>query len=158
MCARGFALPAQHRHAFAVEGIAAEIAFHDAIWRTGAAPDHGVVDALDGMGGELFGKAAHGALVFGRDQQPAGVLVQPVHDARPRHAADAGERIAAMGEQRIDQRAVQIAGRGMHDKSRGFVDHDQIGIFVTDRKRNILRLWRRGLWRRNGDRNDVAPV
>ena len=51
-----------------------------------------------------------GAVVLGDDQQAAGVLVEPVDDARPLHAADARQAVAAMGDQRVDQRAGLMAG------------------------------------------------
>ena len=45
-------------------------------------------------------------------------------DTRPPHPADAGEARPAMREQRIDQSAVRIAGRGMNDQAGGLVDND----------------------------------
>ena len=61
---------------------------------------------------------------LGDDQQAARVLVEAVHDARPRHAADAREARAAMGDQRVDERAGRIAGAGMHDEPGRLVDDD----------------------------------
>ena len=62
------------------------------------------------MVGELRGEAAVGAVGLGDDHQPARVLVEAVDDARPRDAADAGQAVAAMGDQRVDQRAGVVAG------------------------------------------------
>ena len=61
----------------------------------------------------------------------------------PRHAADAGEARAAMGDQRVDERAVGIAGAGMHDEPGRLVDDDDGVVLVDDVERNCLRL--RGL-------------
>src|SRR5258706_5364852 len=154
--ARGLALAAQHGHAFAIERIAPEIALDDAGASARAAPDDSVVDALDGMRGELLGEASHRVLVLGDDQEAAGVLVQPVHDAGARDAADAGERGAAMGEQRVDQRAVDIAGGGMHDEAGGFDEDDEVGILVQDAKRNVLRDRVGGRGRGHDDRIGLA--
>ena len=56
------------------------------------------------------------------------------------HAADAGEAVAAMGEQRVDQRPVGIAGRRMDDEPRRLVDHDDVLVLVDDVERHRLRL------------------
>ena len=68
------------------------------------------------MIGELLGEALVRAVGLGDDQQAGRVLVEPVDDARPLHAADARQAVAAMGDQRIDQRAGLVAGGGMHDE------------------------------------------
>jgi len=138
--ARRFPLAAQNGHAFAVEGIAAEIPLHQTLTGARRAPDDGLIGALDGMRGELLGQAAHGALGLGHHQQAARVLVKTVDDTRARHAADSGKRIAAMGEERIDQRAVEIARRGMHNQTCRFVDDEQVGILMNDDERYGLRL------------------
>ena len=65
-------------------------------------------------------------VVLGDHHQAGGVLVEPMHDAGPPHAADAGQARAAMGDQRVDQRAGLVACRGMHDKARRLVDDDQM--------------------------------
>ena len=73
-----------------------------------------------------------GAVVLGHHHQAGGVLVEPVHDARPLDAADAGQAVAAMGDQRIDQRAGGMAGGGMHHQALRLVDHDQRVVLVDD--------------------------
>ena len=87
--ARLLAAAAQHRHALAVEGVAADLALDHAVAGARRAPDHGVIGALDGVVGELLGEAAHRALGLGGDQKAARVLVEAVDDAGPRLAADA---------------------------------------------------------------------
>ena len=95
-----------------------------------AAPHHRVIGPLDGVVGELLGEARHRPLVFGGDQQPDGVLVEAVDDAGPRLAADAVSSVAAMGDQGIDQRAVRIAGGGMHDQTGRLLDDDQVLVLI----------------------------
>ena len=84
------------------------------------------------MIGELLGERAMRLIGLGDDQQSAGILVEPMHDAGPRHAADAGEARAAMGDQRVDQRAGGVAGAGMHHEARGLVDDDERVVLVDD--------------------------
>lgn len=45
-----------------------------------------------------------------------------------------------MGQQRVHQRAILIARRGMHDQPCRLVQHDQVRILMQDGQRNILRL------------------
>ena len=47
---------------------------------------------------------------------------------------------AAMGDQRIDQRAVGIARRRMHHQPRRLVDDDEVLVLVDHVERNILAL------------------
>ena len=72
-----------------------------ALRRSGRAPDQGKVGALQGAGaavvGELRGEALMGEVVLGDDEEPGRVLVEPMHDARPLHAADAGEAVVRNG-------------------------------------------------------------
>jgi hypothetical protein len=55
------------------------------------------------------------------------------------NAANPGKASAAMIEQSIDQRAVGMSGRRMHDHAPGFVDHDDVRVLIYNVKRNILR-------------------
>ena len=50
-----------------------------------------------------------------------------------RHAADAGQAVAAMGDQRVDQRAGRVAGGRMHHEARRLVDDDDLVVLVDDR-------------------------
>src|SRR4029077_10158012 len=98
------AAAAHDAHALAIERIAADLALDDAGAGARAPPYHRVIGALDRMMGKLLAEAGHGALVLGGDEKPAGIFVEPVNDAGPRHAANAFERSAAMGDQRVHQR------------------------------------------------------
>ena len=75
-----------------------------------------------------------------RHHHARGILVEAVDDPRPALAADAGEAVAAMGEQGVHQRALVVAGRGMDDEPRRLVEHDEVGILVEDGERDVLRL------------------
>ena len=82
--------------------------------------------------------AAVRAVVLRDDQHARGVLVEPVHDAGPQLAADAGE-IPAVVKQRVHERSTRVAGRRMHDQTRGLVDDDQVRVLVQDDERDRLR-------------------
>ncbi len=51
-------------------------------------------------------------------------------------AADAGETRAAMGDQRVDERAVRMAGARMHDEAGRLVDDDQRVVLVENVERD----------------------
>ncbi len=104
------------------------------------APDEREIDALEpaapAMVRELLGERAVRLVGLGHDQQPARVLVEAVHDAGPRHAADARQALAAMGDQRVDERAVRVARARMHDEPRRLVDDDQRVVLVDHVERD----------------------
>ena len=103
------------------------------------------------MRGELLGKPPVRDVGFCNDQQPARVLVQPMHNPRPAHAADPRQAVAAMREQGVDQGPAGMAGRRVDDHAGGFVDDDEVAVLMNDGEACIFRLRRRGLGRRHGD-------
>ncbi len=110
------------------------------------------------MVGELGGERAVGAVGLGHHHQPGGVLVEPVHDAGPLDAADAGEAVAAMGDQRIDQRAGGVAGGRVHHEARRLVDDDELVVLVDDVERDRFALRLRRLRRRQRHADGVAGI
>jgi len=129
-----------HRHALAIgraptdRGI--DLAFHG----SRQAPAQRQVVQVQISFGEAFGKSAERQFRLGRDHDAGSVLIQPMHNAGPFFPANAGQIIPGMGQQRIDQRAILIAGRGVHHKARRFIKHDQIRILMQYGQGNILRL------------------
>src|SRR5271156_347812 len=109
----GLAPAGAHRHAIARPGVAVDRPVDRAMWTVGRAPDQGEVAALErlaapaaagGLGRQRAGRAGGP----GGNQEAGGVLVEAVHDAWPPLAADAGEAVAAMRDQRIDESAGPI--------------------------------------------------
>ncbi len=92
------------------------------------------------MIGELGGKAVVGLFGLGGDHDPGGVLIEPVDDSGAFDPADAAKALAAMMDEGIDQRAVLIAGGGVHDHASGLVDDDQMLVLIEDVQRNGLGL------------------
>ena len=95
------------------------------------------------MIGELLGQRFVRPVVLRRHHQPGGVLVEPMHDARAPDTADPGKAGAAMGDQRVDQRAGLVPGGGMHHEAPGLVDDDDVVILVDDIERDIFGPWAR---------------
>ena len=87
----------------------------------------------------LLGKADVGGVVLCHHQQAACVLIDAVDDAGADLAANAGKAALAVPQQGVDQRAVLVAGCGVHHHALGLVDHQQMGVLVDDLQRNILR-------------------
>ncbi len=86
------------------------------------------------------------------DQDAGGVLVDAVHDPRTQLASDARE-VLAVGEQRVDEGAVLVAGSRVHHHAGALVDHDDVWVFVQHLERDLLRLrlGRRGRGDDDGD-------
>ena len=54
-----------------------------------------------------------------------------MHDAGPQLAADAAE-IVDLVKQRVHQRALRVAGGGMHHHPCGFVDDHEVRVLIDD--------------------------
>ena len=104
-----------------------------------AAADDGLIRAGHGVIGQLRREREVHKVVFRRDEQAGRVLVDAVHDAGPPLPADAGETVAAVGEQGVDERAVLVPGRGVHDHAARLVDDDEVVVLIHHVQRQILR-------------------
>ena len=83
-----------------------------------------------------------GAIVFGHDDEPAGVLVEPVHNAGPQVSAGGRKSLKAV-QQRVHQRsaAARIVGcarAGVHHHSGRLVDHRQVLVLINHGQGNIF--------------------
>ena len=121
------------------------------------APHQRLIGALELAGAAMVGKGvgqrAMRGVGLGDHHDAAGVLVEAVDDARPPDAADAGQAVAAMMDQRVDQRAGPVAGAGMDDQPGRLVDDDDLGVLVEniERDRLALRLGSSRLGHGDGD-------
>ncbi len=162
-------LPVRHRFAAALADgallarmrVAVEWGVDGAARTLGRTPDQRQIVALDralALVGELIAEPAMGAVVLGHHHQAGGVLVEPMNDAGPLDAADPGQAVAAMGDQRVDQRAAGMPRRRVHDEARRLVEHDQRIVLVDDVERDCLGrgLCRLGLGQRHS--NNVAGI
>ena len=105
------------------------------------------------MVGELFGEAPMRPVVLGDDEKPGRVLVEPVHDAGPLDPADPGQALAAMGDERVDERPRLVPRRRMHHEPCRLVDDDEVVVLVDDGERDRLALRLRGSGRRQVERH-----
>ena len=133
-----------HRHFFAGKRMPVDRRIDGAARAVRHAPDEGPIAALHRPGaaviGELRGQRLMRAVVLRHHHQARRVLVEPVHDAGAPNPADAGKAGAAMGDQRVYQRAGLVAGGGMHDQALRLVDDDNVLVLKDDIERDILAL------------------
>ena len=115
------------------------------------------VELADATLRKLLGEQSVRAIMLGHDHAAARFLIEPMHNARPQLTADAA-KIIAMMEQCIDQRAIRIPCRRMHDQARRFVDHNKMLILIEHGQRNVLRHDLRAHRLRNGDLNLIAHL
>jgi hypothetical protein len=114
----------------------------------------GDIDSGNGAGLQLPHQVSLGFERLADDEQTAGIFVQAMHDAC---AWKTGERRGVM-EQRIQQRAVQIAAAWMHHQSRGLIDDHDLCIFVDDAQRNRLRRAGERIEHRLGLHHESVPA
>ncbi len=79
-----------------------------------------------------------GGVGLGHHKEAGGILVKAVDNARPLHPADAGEAVAAMSEEGVDQRTPVVAGGGMDDKTGGLVDDDDVPVLEDNVEGDVL--------------------
>ena len=106
---------------------------------------------------QLRGQRGVRKVVLGRDNEAGRVLIDAVDDAGALFPADAGQGVAAVGQQRVDERAVRVAGGRVDDKPLGLIDDDHVRVLIADLQRDGLRrngrfahLWNFQLQRRPG--------
>ena len=118
-------------HLLTVDGVTADVG-EDGVfllgWRAGG---DGVVNLGGGFAfGELSEQGLHGAVGLGDDDAAGGVLVEAMDDAGALDAVDAGELAVAVMQQGVDEGAVGVAIGGMDDHAVGFVEDDEVSVFV----------------------------
>ncbi len=125
-----------HRHLLAVGGVAGDRLIDGGAAPVRFAPGQGVIGALQpavaAMGGKLGTQRAVGRVGLGDDQQAGCVLVEPMDDAGPPDAGDAGQAFTAMGKDAVDQGARPVARPGVDDQAGRFVDDQYLAVFKHD--------------------------
>ena len=82
--------------------------------------------------------AAHGRRRCADNNQPAGLLVEPMHDAGALVASDRRKRAIAM-QQGVDQGAAFVPSRsGMNRHAGGFIDDGEIVVLIHKLQRNVF--------------------
>lgn len=90
--------------------------------------------------GKLRRKALVSQIGLGNDQKAARILVDPVNNAGAFDAANSGQTVAAMVDERIDKRSRPVASTRMNHETCGFVDDDEVIVFVNDGQRDVFAL------------------
>ena len=120
--------------------MAAQRLVHRALFLFEVAVDDGPVFPGKAVGLDLLRQLLVGRVVFGHDQQTAGVLVDAVDDPRPNHPVDPGEALPAVVQQGVDQGAVWVPWRGVDHHALGFIHHQQVPVLVDDVQGEVLGL------------------
>jgi hypothetical protein len=118
-------------HLRAMNGVAGDGLVEATVVGFGEALDDGEIDLVDFAGGELFAEGAVGGVGARDDDDAAGFFVEAMDDTGTIVAAGGGE-LAEVVEQGIDEGAGVLAGAGMDDYARGFVDDDDVFVFIED--------------------------
>ncbi len=104
------------------------------------AVDESEVGFVDLAGGEHLAELSVGAVVFGNEDEAAGLLVEAVDDAGAEVAADFGE-LGEVVEEGVDEGAAVAgvvgidcggAGSGVDHHAGGFVDDGEVFVFEED--------------------------
>ena len=83
-------------------------------------PYQRLIRALDRVLGELTREChVRGVGLRDHEQTAAGVFVEAVDNTRPERSADARQSLRAVRDQRVDERAVGIAGASVDDEPAG---------------------------------------
>ena len=120
-----------HRHLLAVFRVAVDRRRHPPCVVPAHAPHQRRVAPFDFALLQARRQRPVRGIVLGHHHQPAGLLVEPVHNPRPQHAIYA-RQIAAVVQERIDQRAVGSTRCRMYGHPRRLIYDQQVGILVDD--------------------------
>src|SRR6516225_7896353 len=101
---------------------------------------------------ERFPELGVCGVVLGDQDDSRSLLVEAMHDSRAQPIATLGQ-LEPPSKQRVHQSARDVSGTGMHGHSRGFVDGDDVFIFVEHFERDGFgsRSDRRALGNFDGD-------
>ena len=147
----GLAAVLANRHAHAIDRMSADRRIDHAAAGHHARAD-GFVFALDFA---RFDGPHERGMRFERasdDHQSARVLVEPMHDARPRHL----RQLRVQMQQCVLQGAGRVAGAWMNDQPGGLVEHEDVAVLVDDVQLDLLRLDPGGLLDHCGHANLLA--
>ena len=136
----GIAAVRHHRLFLAVARRPAKRGLDPALGFRRHAPGDRQVVPVEIMRREHLGQLLVRGIAFRRHHHPGCVLVQPVDDARAHHPADAGQAVAAMGDQRVDEGAVGLARAGMDHHAGRLVEDDDVVVLEHDIQRDVLGL------------------
>ena len=133
----GAALAGFGGEAGAMDGVASDGFFDDAVILFDEALDEGEIDLFDVAVSELMGERVVGLVGFGDDEDAAGEAVEAMDDARAERSLDLRELREVM-EQGVDEGSVMDTGSSMDGHAGRLVDDDDVGVFVDDVERDVF--------------------
>src|SRR5699024_1617567 len=95
------------------------------------------ISARHGLIHKLIDKGPVRHVVFGHHEQPACILVDPVHYTGPQFAVDAGQVVQLM-HQTVDECAGSVAGGGVHHHAAPLVHNGHMVVFMNDIKTEVF--------------------
>jgi len=128
-----------------------ERSFHHRPTVSQVTPRERGIRANDPACAEEMAQATVSEIGFGNQHESRGIAVESMHDSRA--TLDPATECRSASDQRIDQRVVPMAGRGMNDEPGRLVDDGKVLVFPDDRERNVR--WTQ-LTRRAGRRHSPA--
>jgi hypothetical protein len=142
----GAAVGAAGGHASAADEVAGDGEGDGGVVFFEVAMDEGEVGLRDLTLGEHVAEFAVGAVVFGDEDEAAGLLVETMDDAGAEVATYVGEFVE-VEEERVDEGALVAlvyaigwarAGTGVDHHAGGFVDDGEVFVFVKDVERDVF--------------------
>ncbi len=124
--------PGAYRHLLAVNGMAADRSLPGTDLTLGASQHKGEVGFPSFAILELPAEFTVGGVRLGGDEEAGGLQIQPMDDPGPLGSAAGGKLTGAVVQQRGGQRPRGTAGSGVNGEPGGFVEDDDIRVFVQD--------------------------
>lgn len=139
-------------HLFSVLAAAGDMRLDESAFFGRRSDDNSAVFLVNRAGLELLCEPVVCHIVLSHDDAAGGVLIQPVNNAGAKRMPASG-KLSAVGEQRVDKGVRRITCCWVHDETRGFVDHDEVIVFVKDVEGDVLG-FESGFLRRRKNRFD----
>ena len=112
-------------------------------------PDDREVVTADLMRGKLRHERMMGSFSPRDDEEPRGLLIDPVNDTRTRWLPDGRETMRTqMVQESVDEAPFRLPSTRVNDDARRLVDDDELLILIDDLKGDDLRCERSRRWRR----------
>ena len=104
------------------------------------APHQGIIAAPSGLVEELNTQLTLSIGRLGNKQQTAGVFIDTMYQANLGVVGIIRRQVFQMPGNGIHQRAMEVSSTRMDNKSSGFIDYQQLSIFVNDVQRDVFGL------------------
>ena len=119
-------------HFLALHRMAANGRVHGPLILCNDAMDNRLVPAGNGVFLELGSDGAVGHIIFTRYDDPGGIHVDPVHDARPHDAVDTGQLVLTMVHEAVYKGMAVMSGSRMDHHSFRLVDEDKVLVLIEN--------------------------